>query len=315
MEFCIRKWYELLNGNCEALEYKRANSFFYGLPFRTIASILVCVLLILVFWNEFQPQANATHSPANHELPDLRVGILEDSPPYDFYNGDNKLVGMNIDIVRAVGKRMHRNVRLEVISYNRVVMGLLFHQYDVIAAPQSISPYRKTVVHFTQPYLHSTDVLVYHPQEEPVNSLDDLTRRNIDVAVFNGTSYPQFLESHHLKDHMVLYPTQREMFLAFLNGKVRVMMMDEQIARFYKQQQGLPFEISKEPVRGHKEMAFSVRMEEPELATEINQALTTMQTDGTLKAIERQWLVQGESTPKIITERLIEKKYSGGHGR
>lgn len=232
-------------------------------------------------------QAHAT--PINTQAP-LRVGVLEDSPPYDFYNNQNKLVGMNIEIIRAVGQRLNRPVKLEIISYNRVVMGLLFHQYDVVAAPQSISPYRRTVVQFTRPYLISSDVLVYRPEHAPINTLDDLVRQNLQVGVFNGTSYPQFLKEKRLEDHMILYPTQREMFLAFLTGKIKVMMMDEQIAHYFKDTQKIPLAMSRQSVRTHKEMAFSVRKEDAQLQAQIDTVLQGMEADGSLAAIRSHWL-------------------------
>jgi ABC-type amino acid transport substrate-binding protein len=250
-----------------------------------------------LFWGKSFP-------PAAHSAPQatvLKVGVLEDSPPYDYYDGNNHLVGMNIEIVKEVGRRLGMPVQLEITTYNRVVMGLLFHQYDMIAAPQSVSTYRKKVVRFTKPYLVSSDVLVSQCDHAPVNKLADLTLDNLKVGVFNGTSYPQLLHEHHMDHRMVLYPTQREMFFAFLNGKIPVMMMDEQIARYYSKRQGLPFRVSHERVRIQKEMAFSVRKEDESLANRVDQALAEMEDDGTLARIRRQWLgtvrVAQEGTP------------------
>jgi polar amino acid transport system substrate-binding protein len=218
----------------------------------------------------------------------LKVAILEDSPPYDFYNDQNQLVGMNLDLMNEVGRRMGRPVQFQVTTYNRVILSLLNGQVDVIAAPQSVSAYRSKVVMFTRPYLFSTDLLVSH--QESLNTLEDLMASQKRVGVFNGTSYPQFLKARHLDQQMAIYPTQREMFLAFLNQKIPVMMMDEHIARYYQKSQALPFHLSNQPVRAQKAMAFAVRKSDSELGNTLNRVLIQMEQDGALAQIRSQWL-------------------------
>lgn len=220
----------------------------------------------------------------------LRVGLLEDSPPYDFYNDRNHLVGLNIDLVHEAGRRMHRRVEIRVIPYNRVVMGLLYGHYDVIAAPQSVNPYRGSVVRFLDPYLQSGDVIVYHPGMPAVESLEDVKSRGLKIAAFNGTSYPRFLDGQGLSGQMVVYPTQREMFMAFLNGKVDVMLMDEHIARYYRDREHFPFRLSRATVRSEKSMAFSVRKDSRLLGDALEATMHDMARDGTLAAIETRWL-------------------------
>lgn len=257
------------------------------MPLNRLFGMLLLIVALGVLMGFIQEK------PSEGKAAVLRVGLLEDSPPYDFYDGEFHLVGMNVDIIQEVGRRLGRPVEMEVVSYNRVVMGLLFHQYDVIAAPQSMSPYRQTVVLFTQPYLESEDVFVYHKNHgsiDRVTPLEEIYLKRAQVAVFNGTSYPQFLKEQGLGDSMVIYPTQREMFLAFLNRKVNVMMMDRAIAEYYGREQKLPFKIASKPIRAHKQMAFSVRKEDVALAEAVNRSLGEMEKDGTLETIREKWL-------------------------
>jgi polar amino acid transport system substrate-binding protein len=236
----------------------------------------------------FNMTSAKTELSPNPLLNPLKVAILEDSPPYDFYNDQNQLVGMNLDLMNEVGRRMGRPVQFQVTTYNRVILSLLNGQVDVIAAPQSVSAYRSKVVMFTRPYLFSTDLLVSH--QESLNTLEDLMASQKLVGVFNGTSYPQFLKARHLDQQMAIYPTQREMFLAFLNQKIPVMMMDEHIARYYQKSQALPFHLSNQPVRAQKAMAFAVRKSDSELGNTLNRVLIQMEQDGALAQIRSQWL-------------------------
>ncbi len=264
-------------------------------PFMQYAAIFLMAFVLIsinspsgaVSWvfNMASSQPESSTSPPQKLL---KVAILEDSPPYDFYNDQNQLVGMNLDLMNEVGRRMGRPVQFQVTTYNRVILSLLNGQVDVIAAPQSVSAYRAKVVMFTRPYLVSTDLLISH--QTSLNSLEDLMASQNRVGVFNGTSYPQFLKDRHLDQQMAIYPTQREMFLAFLNQKIPVMMMDEHIAHYYQKSQALPFHLSNQPVRAQKAMAFAVRKEDHALGNALNQALTQMEQDGALNQIRSQWL-------------------------
>lgn len=238
---------------------------------------------------------SAISAPARPNEAILRVGVLEDSPPYDFYDAHNRLIGLNLDLIREAARRDGKSVALTVIPYNRVMIGLLFKHYDVVIAPQSVNPYRQSVVQFLSPYLQSGDVIVYHAGRKPLESLADIHIRHLRIAAFNGTSYPGFLKENGLEANMVVFPTQREMFMAFLNGKVDAMLMDEQIARYYRDQEHFPFALSMHAVRSKKTMAFSVRKEDQTLAAQLNKSMHAMQTDGAMNRILAHWHVQGGS--------------------
>jgi ABC-type amino acid transport substrate-binding protein len=219
----------------------------------------------------------------------LRVGIMDDCPPYNFFDEQNRYVGMNIDIIEEMARRSGMRVELKSVSYNRLMMGLLFKQYDVVAAPQSMNGYREQTVHFLKPYHYSSDAFVYHPQRTPVRSLADIKAKNLKIGVFNGTSYPEYLKGEGLGGNVRVYPTQREMYLAFLNGKVDVIMADTYIAEYYREHRDFPFGIAEEHVR-HKAMAFSTRKEDMELAAILEKSFASMEADGTLETIRARWI-------------------------
>jgi polar amino acid transport system substrate-binding protein len=224
-----------------------------------------------------------------YSKPVLRVGLLSDCPPYDFYNDKNQLVGFNVDLIRAMGQRLGKEVEITTIPYNRVMMGMLFRRYDVIAAPQSMAKHRMERVNFTLPYLESGDVILYHPNQSPVNSLEDVKINKFKIAVFNGTSYPGLLKSKGMAENMIVYPSRREMFLAFLNGKADVLLMDMHIADYYQSQKSATFGVSDGLIRTDKMMAFSVRKEDVKLVKKLDAAIMEMQRDGTLGKLKNQW--------------------------
>ncbi len=257
-----------------------------GIGMKRVCAGIILIVVFAIGMMSGEPQA-ARNSQADEII--LRVGVMDDCPPYNFFNDRNEYVGMNIDIIREMGRRTGRKVVLKPVSYNRLMMGLLYKQYDVVAAPQSMNPYREETVRFLAPYHYSSDAFIYHPERTPVNSLAEIKRRNLKIGVFNGTSYPAYLEGEGLSKNIVIYPTQREMYLAFLSGKVDVIMADTHIAAYYRNRKSFPFGIADEHVR-HKAMAFSTRKEDVALAETLEAAFQSMQADGTLNAIRERWL-------------------------
>ena len=243
----------------------------------------------------YQASASAGPSDNGSGSDTIRVGVLEDCPPYNSFSRQNQLIGMNIDLIREMARRANKQVVLKPVSYNRLMMGLLYHQYDVVAAPQSVNTYRKHWVHYLSPYYHSADVIVIHPRvlsgaRYETRSLEDVRRQRLTIGVYNGTSYPQFLKEQGLAAQTKIYPTQREMMLAFLNEKVDVMLTDRAIAGYYQQSEHLPFQLAPVPARPHKIMAFSLRKEDKALAELLEAQLDAMREDGTLHKIEGKWL-------------------------
>lgn len=74
-------------------------------------------------------------------------------PPFEFADKNNKRVGIDIDLIRAIAKAEGFKVSLKATSFNGAVQELQANQVDGVMAGMSITPERKKVFAFSDPLL------------------------------------------------------------------------------------------------------------------------------------------------------------------
>lgn len=80
-------------------------------------------------------------------------------PPFEFADKNNKRVGIDIDLIRAIAKAEGFKVQLKATSFNGAVQELQANQVDGVMAGMSITPERKKVFAFSDPYYQSGVVM------------------------------------------------------------------------------------------------------------------------------------------------------------
>lgn len=255
-----------------------------------VQRVILAVVVLAVFAYAFRATASwiehaAKAKPANT----LVIGFIDDTPPFCFYSDDNQLVGINIDIARELGKRLNKHVKVESVSFNRLVSGLMTRQYD-LAVIGSITPHRAKIIRYVQPHYTSADVLVVHPRLSSVHSVEVFEGRPWKIGVYNGTSYIKLLRDRGLAENMVIYPNQRDVFLAFYKRRVDAMIMNEDVATYIQGHLDPSMQILPEKIRTNRQYAFAVRKEDLSLWRNVNQAIASMHADHTFSRIRERWL-------------------------
>ena len=82
-------------------------------------------------------------------------------PPFNFFTGDDKLTGFDVDIGKEIAKRL--GVEYDPITtgdFGALIEGLRGERYDAILGSMAITPKRLEVVDFTDPYYYSGAQLI-----------------------------------------------------------------------------------------------------------------------------------------------------------
>jgi len=191
---------------------------------------------------------------------------------------------------------------------------------DVVVAQLTVTPERRNLVAFTVPTRRNVnEVVVTGPGAPPVNSLDDLSGRELFVR--RSSSYYDSLvalngrfQAHgrppakirlapeHLQDDDVL-----EMVNA---GLVPLTIVDDYLAEFWAQ---VFTTISVHPalvVRADGDLAVAVRKENPVLADELNQFIGKVGLDSAKGAILNKKYLQSTKFVKNATSDAERKKFA-----
>lgn len=262
-----------------------------------VACILLSSFLLTGQWLRQHFLTAQSNKPSNV----VHVGLLDDTPPYCFYNDQNELVGINLEIAKTLVERMGKKPVIEAVSFNRLTSGLITGQYDMVSIG-SITPERGRVVRYLYPHLISADVLVVHPRLKHLKSIDGFKQTPYKIGVYNGTSYIRMLKQRGFEPHMVIYPNQRDVFLAFYKHRVDGIIMAETVAIYIQKTLDPSLVIVPEKVRTDRHYGFALRKDNLALWKEANHHIKAMVLSGAINEIHQRWHLPAAVNLELLKE-------------
>lgn len=104
--------------------------------------------------------------------------------PFEFRK-DGELVGIDMDLIRAIAKTEGFNVEISSLGFNAALQALDSGQADGVIAGMSITDERKQVYDFSEPYYDGSLTFAVRKDDDSVNDIKDLKGKI--VAVKTGT--------------------------------------------------------------------------------------------------------------------------------
>ena len=156
---------------------------------------------------------------ATMELPSGRpiiVGGDRNYPPYEFLDKNGEPAGYNVDLTRAIARKMNLNVEIRLGTWSERLAALKNGQIDLV---QGIyySPQRNKDFDFSQHHLVSNYVTVVRKEAGiPPQSLDELSGKTIIVE--EGDILEDFAKNHGLSQHIVAVSDQEEALRQLAQG-------------------------------------------------------------------------------------------------
>jgi L-cystine transport system substrate-binding protein len=171
----------------------------------SVAGILVLALFALAACGSGSSQAGGSSTrEAGLTLADVKkdgvitVGTEGTYRPFTFHDqGAGDLTGYDVEVMRAVGKKLGVDVKFEETQWDAIFAGLDAGRFDAIANQVSITPERKAKYEFSTPYTVSPGVVVVNKDDNTISSISDLkgkttaqslTSNWYDLAKQNGAN-------------------------------------------------------------------------------------------------------------------------------
>lgn len=223
--------------------------------------------------------ATAAHAAAEP----LRVATDATFAPMEFVE-NGKRTGFDIDLIEALARTMGRPVEWTDIDFKGLVPGLVSRRFDVAISGIYITPERKKVVDFTEPYYHGGLVAMVKQGNTAIKTPADLAGKKVSVQV--GTKSVNFLENYP-KVERVEVEKNEQMFNLVEIGRADAAVTGRPAAAYYvKMRPGLRLV---EPALTTEEYGIAVRRDQPELTKALNAALEKIKADGTYDQIVKKW--------------------------
>ncbi|WP_404437656.1 transporter substrate-binding domain-containing protein [Microbacterium aerolatum] len=121
------------------------------------------------------------------------IGTDTTFAPFEFTNSDGDLVGIDMDLLRAIADDQGFEVEVRQLGFDAAVQALQSNQVDAVMAGMSITDERKQAFNFSDPYFTS-GIQLGVLEASDIQSLDDLDGKT--VAVKTGTQGQTFAEDN-----------------------------------------------------------------------------------------------------------------------
>ena len=226
----------------------------------------------------------------------------DDDPPFSMQAADGSVVGIDIDINRAVLERLGCQARLRKLPWARALKELEMGRLDILSGAFR-RPEREVYAHFSGVFLPpSRNILFMHQQaleRWPVSDLLELRhtefRLGAQIDASYGEQYQQLLADPLFAERVVLLSNRSGLWQMVGKGRIDGLIADEYTGVHEIRQLGLAHLIKPTAVvvsSAAAEVAFSKRSIDPEFVQAYAQEMRVLMENGMYQQVIRRYLEQ-----------------------
>ena len=195
-------------------------------------------------------------------------------PPYEFLRG-REIVGIDVEICRAVAEKLGRGFHAETVDFDSVIPAVVSGKADLAAAGITVTEERKQNVDFSIPYV-KTGIVVISKKSNPFKAIEQLKGKKIGVQA--GTTSESFV-LEDLKQEPERSRSPAEAVAGLKAGRCDFVIADVDPARNCVKGAS-DLEIS--DFITFEEYAIAIRKGQPELLAAVNQTIAELKASGRL---------------------------------
>lgn len=245
-----------------------------------------------------KPQAQS-ESESKHDIV-LRVAVNQDMPPFVFVNEQGKFIGMDVEIIKAIGNEMGFGVELYHMPWKDLFPNVQAGKYDLAIAGISYSNERANNYGLTKSYMYVPSAIIYNADNpkfagKTITSLVDL--KGAKVGGMAAAKQVKQMQAVGGYEEMTDTATSYLAFEKVMRGELDATFEDRQLLQYYAKNHGnkginlkiVDYENQNTPEAAQVMM---VDKSNTELLAKLNEGIDRLTANGTIQAIEQKWLNQ-----------------------
>ncbi len=242
---------------------------------KTISSFLM-VMCIPLFLSSCSSDENKLEKIK--ERGELILGTSADYAPYEFpirdENGNEKIVGFDIDIAEEIAKDMGVKLTIKNMDFSGLLDALKSNSVDIILSGIAPTETRRQSIDFSDIYYKAkTVVLTSKEKANSIKSLDDLKGLNIGVQLgsIQDKLAQEKLKGANIKS-LLRIP---ELILELLSNKVDVVITEAPVAEQYinKNPDLVMVELDEFNEQPGLGSAVGIKKNQPDLVNQVNKTI------------------------------------------
>ena len=219
----------------------------------------------------------------------LCVALDPSFPPFEFVDGSGEVVGLDVDLARAIATRLGVEAHFVTTGYDALYDALTVGRADVVISALYPDPTRMQTFAFSPSYFNAGEVLVV-PEDSPIAGVPDLAGRKV-ALVFATEAHMvalQWEKTMPTPPVLVIGDAPETITSVLAAGIVDAVILDNVTAQMAvidtPSLRVLPPPITDEPY------TIAARKEDARLIEAISAILDEMEASGELDALIRRWM-------------------------
>ena len=195
-------------------------------------------------------------------------------PPYEFLRG-REIVGIDVEICRAVAEKLGKGFQCETVDFDSVIPAVISGKADLAAAGITVTEDRKKNVDFSIPYV-KTGIVVISRKSNPFTDVEQLKGRKIGVQA--GTTSENYVVND-LKQEPERLRSPAEAVAGLKAGRCDFVIADIDPAKNCVKGEA---DLQLSDFITSEEYAIAIRKGRPELLAAINATIAELKANGKL---------------------------------
>ena len=218
----------------------------------------------------------------------LIVGTNATFVPFEFKDEKTQdYTGFDIDLIRAIGKRINKDVELKNVAFDALIPAVNSGSIDMIAAGMNPTPEREKAADFSDIYFNEGGFsAIVRKDNTDIKGIDDLKGKVVGAQVGSiPADMAKALPASQVKE----IDSNSQIFMELKAGTIDGAIIDNAVAMFYlKQGADKDLKLVGNPTESTG-IALGFKKGNTKLRDDVNKALKEMKEDGTYQKIYEKW--------------------------
>ena len=218
-------------------------------------------------------------------------------PPDEFVAANGQIVGMDVDLINAIGQVLGLKLKLENVAFATILTGMGAGKYEIGMSSFTDNKLREKVVDFVDYFSAGEAFYVAANSKLKLNGLKSLCGHSVSVEL--GTTEASDAQSQAKKCHVGVstYQTQSEANLAVSSGRAQIGFADSQVAAYIVAQSKGQFKLSG---KAFETAPYGIALPKNGLAKPVLGAVKELISDGIYAKIMDKWGVESGAISKPV---------------
>jgi ABC-type amino acid transport substrate-binding protein len=252
-----------------------------------VLTILMVLVLTLAACGQAQP---ANRLEAIQDAGTIVVGTSADYEPWEFKDENDEFVGIDMEIMRELARRMDVDVEFQDLGFDTLVAAVEAGNVDAVIAAMAGDADRRQQADFSIAY-YTGDYIMIAQSDSGIAFDDPLEAANYTLGTQTGTVMVDWVQENLITpglmttDTLMLYDRIEQVALDLQAGRIEIAILDLAPGQVYIDDPDYDFIEVWSGIMAAEGYAIAIMKGEDELKSEIDSHLQAMIADGFIDGV------------------------------